>query len=158
MTNHTRFILADDLPELIEMISDLARFNHDEPQISLHDLQRDMLGAQPWCTTIVAEDQQGGLLGYAALFPHGQLQFGRRGMDLHHLFIRPAARGQGVGSMLIDACRAHARALHCSFMTVGTSPANHKAAAFYESRGFKRRTGNAPRFAMKLEGPDQPPT
>ena len=158
MTIQTRFITSDDLPELIEMISDLARFNNDEPQIRLCDLQRDMLGAQPWCTVIIAEGAQGDLLGYAALFPHGQLQFGRRALDLHHLFIRPAARGQGVGSMLIDACRAHARALHCGFMTVGTSPTNHKAAAFYESRGFERRTGDAPRFAMILEGSDQPPT
>ena len=49
MTIHTRFVTSDDLPELIEMISDLARSHNDEPQIRLHDLQRDMLGAQPWC-------------------------------------------------------------------------------------------------------------
>ncbi|MEP1587306.1 MAG: GNAT family N-acetyltransferase [Tateyamaria sp.] len=158
MTVHTRFATADDLPQLIEMISDLARFNDDEPQLNLHDLQRDMLGLQPWCTVIVAEAAQTDLLGYAALFPLGQLQFGRRGMDLHHLFIRASARGQGVGSKLIEACRAQVNALGCTFLTVGTAPGNHKAAAFYEARGFKRRTRNAPRFAMKLEGPDQPPT
>ncbi len=158
MTTKIRPVHEDDLPELMHLISGLARFHEDTPHVSLSDLKRDTLGPAPWFTVIVAEDSEGRLRGYAALIPMGQLQFGVRGMDLHHLFVRKGLRGQGVGSALVAACIARARTLHCQFLTVGTHPDNAKAGLFYETHGFIRRNASGPRFSMRLDSSDQPPT
>lgn len=80
-----------------------------------------------------------------------QLQFGARGMDMHHLFIDPAFRRQGVGRSLVDACKLEAASLSCRYLAVGTHPDNHEAQAFYASLGFERRDAHPPRFSVRLK-------
>ena len=158
MEIQTRPIRQHDLPEVMHMISELAQFHGDTAKTDLNQLARDVCGPHPWFTVIVAEDRTGHLQGYAALIALGQLQFGQRGMDMHHLFVRPEARQMGVGAALIDACASHCRAKGCVVMTVGTHPDNDAAAAFYENRGFVRRSPSGPRFTIALDQRDQPPT
>lgn len=153
-----RPVIKDDLPEILHMIVGLAAHHDDIADVSLPQLERDLCGPHPWFTVLVAEGATGALLGYAALTPIGQLQFGARGMDMHHLFVRAQARGTGVGSGLLRACLATARQMGCDFMSVGTHPDNHGAAQFYEARGFLRRSDSGARFSVRLNGADQPPT
>ena len=158
MEIQTRPICPRDLPEVMHMIIELAQFHGDTANTDLDQLARDMCGPHPWFTVIVAEGRAGRLQGYAALIPLGQLQFGQRGMDMHHLFVRPEARQIGVGAALIDACALHCRTKGCAVMTVGTHPDNDAAATFYECRGFIRRSPSGPRFFISLDKRDQPPT
>ncbi|WP_299729917.1 GNAT family N-acetyltransferase [uncultured Tateyamaria sp.] len=147
-------ITAADVPQVVTMISALAAHHDDVPDIDAARLMRDALGPNPWVHVLVA---RGGsqAIGYAALMPMAQLAFGVRGMDMHHLFVHRDARGHGVGAALVRACQDTARALDCSFITVGTHPDNHVAGRFYERCGFLRRSTSGPRFGMRL---DQPPT
>lgn len=149
-----RAMTQSDVPQVVTMIAGLAACHDDQPDIDAKRLARDALGAHPWLTVLVA-DGGSQLLGYAALIPMAQLQFGARGMDMHHLFVCRDARGNGVGAALVRACQQEARACDCQFMTVGTHPDNHKAGRFYERCGFLRRGGSGPRFSLRL---DQPPT
>lgn len=158
MTIPTRLFHPDDLPDLLDMIAGLARFHDDVPTVRAGDLRRDLCGPQPWYTVIVAQAPDAGPHGYAALTRMGQLQFGVRGMDIHHLFVRDGARGNGVGTALLAACQAQARAQGCAFLSVGTHPDNTAAGRFYETRGFTRRSGSGPRFSQRLDRSDQPPT
>lgn len=144
-----RKMAKGDVPEVVTMISALATCHDDQPNIDAERLVRDALGTHPWATVLVA-DGGSQLVGYAALLPMAQLQFGARGMDMHHLFVCRDARGNGVGAALVRGCQAEARDRECSFMTVGTHPDNHKAGRFYEREGFLRRTGTGPRFSMRL--------
>ncbi|WP_299045444.1 GNAT family N-acetyltransferase [uncultured Tateyamaria sp.] len=143
-----------DVAEVVTMIAGLAACHDDQPDIDAERVTRDALGPHPWATILVA-DGGSKLLGYAALLPMAQLQFGVRGMDMHHLFVCRDARGNGVGAALVRACQDEARNMACSFMTVGTHPDNRKAMRFYEREGFLRRSGSGPRFSVRL---DQPPT
>jgi GNAT superfamily N-acetyltransferase len=145
----TRPIQPDDLDAIREMIGDLAAFHGDSPIALSTEAARDLVGPAPWFTVIMAEDQCA-LVGYAAMLPLGQLQFGLRGMDIHHMFVRQTMRGQGVGHMLIRTCLDHAAGLGCGFVTVGTHPDNHAAAAFYAYEGFIKRPEGGPRFSIKL--------
>ncbi|MEM8653814.1 MAG: GNAT family N-acetyltransferase [Pseudomonadota bacterium] len=138
-----------DVPQVIKMIAGLAACHDDQPDIDAERLARDALGPHPWATVLVA-DGGSQLLGYAALLPMAQLQFGVRGMDMHHLFVCRDARGNGVGTALVRACRSEAEAQNCAYMTVGTHPDNHKAGRFYERAGFLRRSGSGPRFSTRL--------
>ena len=155
MTIDTRLLQPDDLPKLHQMICALAAHHGDTPDVNPNRLKADVLGENPWYTVIVAQRKADGLLGYAALLPLGQLQYGVRGMDMHHLFVRDGVRGTGVGAVLVTAAQSHCRAVGCAYLMVGTHPDNTEAARFYERRGFTRRDGSPPRFVIRL---DQPPT
>ncbi|MDF1727335.1 MAG: GNAT family N-acetyltransferase [Sulfitobacter sp.] len=143
-----RPVTRADLPQVLAMVQALANHHDDRATVSLPDLERDLLGPRPWLTGLVA-DAEGELTGYALLCPMAQVQFGLRGMDLHHLFVRHELRGQGVGQALLSASLVEARAQSCSFLTVGTHPDNEGAQRFYLEAGLARRPASGPRFSIK---------
>jgi GNAT superfamily N-acetyltransferase len=151
---HTRNARATDLPQLLDMICQLARHHHDTPELTLEQLRGLIFGPDKWISIIVAEQISGSetvLIGYAALCPRIQLQLGLRGIDLHHLFVRQDTRGQGVGSLLVSAAEKMARARGCSYMTVGTHPENITAQHIYLAQGFTRLPGAGNRFQRSLD-------
>ena len=138
-----------DGPRIVQMVGQLAAHHDDTPSLTLADLSRDLFCETPWISILVAE-MGGELIGYAAMCGLIQLQFGARGMDLHHLFTDPACRGRGIGRGLVEACKLEATSLSCRYLTVGTHPNNHAAQAFYASLGFERRDAHPPRFSIRL--------
>lgn len=142
----TRKATASDLPQVLEMIHALAIFHGDTPTLDLKTLQKE---AQQWVHIIVAEHGDT-LVGYATMLPLAQLQFGARGYDIHHMFVREGLRGMGVGKALIGGCVEHAQAQGCKYVMVGTTPDNVAAQAAYSACGFERRDGTAPRFLYRL--------
>ena len=112
-------------------------------------------GSRLGAVTLLAYLAEGaaGLIGYAALIPTARLHFGKIGLEMHHLFVKPRVRGTGVGRALIAACRAEGLRRGCHYISVGTAPDNHEAGAFYERRGFERRMMHAPRFRIGLDQP-----
>lgn len=139
----------DDLPALLRMVHALAAHHGDSPAVTEADLRRDLFATQPWMRVLVA-DTPAGLVGYAALLPLAQMHTGLRGMELHHLFVTPDDRSDGIGGLLIEAAVVQARRLGCSYMTVGTHPDNTAAQAFYTRRGFAPRAVTGARFARVL--------
>lgn len=146
----TRLANADDLPSVSKMVAALADYNGDTSTLTLGTLRRDTLGDRPWIRVIVAEKGTE-ILGYAALCPLAQLQFGVRGMDIHHLFIVPHMRGQGVGAQLIKASIEHSKELGCRYITIGTQPENLPAQQVYLKAGFTPLPAPGPRYRMKFE-------
>ena len=145
----TRRARSPDMPKVIEMIQCLSRHHGDVATIDLATLERDAVGANPWITLLVAE-VGGHLQGYAALCPLMQVQFGVRGMDMHHLFVLPDARGRGVGQALISASITQAKAQGCRYIMVGTAPENSAAQNVYRAAGFDDMPPSGPRFRMKF--------
>jgi GNAT superfamily N-acetyltransferase len=144
-----RPIEQEDLPHVLAMVQALAAHRGDQASVDLATLQRDVLGAVPWVRVLVAHGADG-MVGYAALRPLAQVQFGRRGMDMQNLFVMPQFRGQGVGKALIKACEEHARALGCATLAVGTHPDNADAQQVYLHAGFEQRPPPGPRFGKWL--------
>lgn len=138
-----------DLPQLFSMVEALAKHHEDVPTITIEALERDIFGDIPWVYVILSE-VDGKVVGYATLCPLIQLQFGVRGIDLHHLFIEPGFRGVGIGRLLIEASMRKARQLFCSYMNVGTHPDNSAAQDVYTACGFDRCDGSHPRFRIAL--------
>jgi GNAT superfamily N-acetyltransferase len=71
-------------------------------------------------------------------------------MDLHHLFVAETHQSHGIGSALIRAAMAKARAEGCARLTVGTAPNNPSAASFYPRHGFAPHTPAGTRFWLPL--------
>lgn len=139
-----------DSPHIVQMIEQLAAHHGDTPTLTHDDLLRDLFSEKPWFSIVVA-DMGGKLIGYAAMCGLIQLQFGARGMDMHHLFTDAEFRGQGVGRSLVEGCKIEAITLLCRYLAVGTHPENLDAQAFYCSLGFERKDAHPPRFSIRLE-------
>lgn len=58
--------------------------------------------------------------------------------ELRKMYLRPEARGRGVGQLLFDACLAHARAHGGRRIVLDTTEKMTTAIAFYERNGFVR--------------------
>jgi GNAT superfamily N-acetyltransferase len=56
--------------------------------------------------------------------------------ELEDLFVRGAARGQGLGRLLVEAALERARARGCGRILLDTGQANEPALALYRSFGF----------------------
>ena len=144
-----RRVAATDLSALAELIAELAAHHGDASAADPARLSKDVLGPEAWFRTLVA-DEGGALVGHVSLLRVGQLQFGVRGVDMHHLHVTHAARGRGFGRRLVKAAIAEARAMGAAFVVVGAAPDNVETHGFYESMGFERRTAGSVRFAMRL--------
>ncbi|MCM2291850.1 GNAT family N-acetyltransferase [Allorhizobium sp. BGMRC 0089] len=144
-----RHAKREDLPDLIEMISLLAAHHGDASAMTADILRRDLFGATPWITGLVADGGET-LLGYALLVPMYRANEGRRGMDLHHLFVRDGHRGHGIGQHLVNRARDVARQAGCSYLSVGAATGNFKAHRFYEQMDFTARPVTGMRFLQAL--------
>lgn len=144
-----RPVIRADLAKLCEMVHALAAYHGDSAQASVASLQRDLFGTAPWLHALVFEDRRG-LQGYAALTQLSRLQYGQRGMDLHHLYVCPDARGDGIGKALLAASLDFARSKKASYLTVSALPGNDIAQAFYLAQGFHPAPVSGLRYAFNL--------
>jgi GNAT superfamily N-acetyltransferase len=88
----------------------------------------------------VSAEGEGRPLGYAVLSVKPSMpswDVGARVGELETLAVAAAARGQGIGTLLIEACRERLRAEGITHWSVGVVEANEGAARLYERAGFR---------------------
>lgn len=141
---------AGDIQIVLNMVARLAEHHDDVATVTPQELARDILGPHPWVRILLAEEA-GDVVGYTALCPLTQMQFGARGMDMHHLYVEAGARGTGVGKALIRASKAVAQGEGCGYLTVGTHPKNTVAQGTYAAMGFAPLDPPGPRFRIELD-------
>lgn len=87
---------------------------------------------------VVGALQAGALVGMAGFYRDSHTKMQHRG-HVWGMFVRPAARGQGLGGSLLDALVAHAAALDGLLqVNLEVVSSNGAALALYEGRGFQR--------------------
>ncbi|HYD97252.1 MAG TPA: GNAT family N-acetyltransferase [Noviherbaspirillum sp.] len=79
-------------------------------------------------------------VGFTQLYPSFTSVGARRIWVLNDLYVAPLARGQGVGSALLDAAKAHARATGAKRIDLSTAQDN-PARKLYEAHGYTRESG-----------------
>ena len=88
----------------------------------------------------VPAEGEGEALGYAVLSVKPAMpswDVGPRVGDLETLAVAAAARGNGIGTMLIEACQERLRAEGVTHWSVGVVEANQGATRLYGRAGFK---------------------
>ncbi|MEP3298893.1 MAG: GNAT family N-acetyltransferase [Pseudoruegeria sp.] len=131
------------------MIRALASYNNDKSSVSAEDVLEAGFGPTPWVQLFVAERERRAV-GYAAMTVVGQLQFGRKIADVHHLYVEPGQRGQAVGTHLLNAVEDAARKQNAQVLTIGTSNSNWRARTVYEKNGFKQTTSRGVKLTKPL--------
>lgn len=93
---------VDDVPQILAMIRELAEFEKmsDEVVAEEDSLRRALFGDRPYAEVVMAE-VEGSVQGFALFFHNFSTFMGRPGIYLEDLFVRPAARGHGVGQALL---------------------------------------------------------
>jgi GNAT superfamily N-acetyltransferase len=89
----------------------------------------------------LAMDSSGEALGFVQMFPTFSSIDAHRTWLLGDLFTTPAARGKGVGSLLMNTARDFARLSGAKGMTLETATDNFSAQRLYESLGYVRDPG-----------------
>ena len=92
---------------------------------------------EPW-TVLVAEDRDGRLLGFTELSvrPYAEGCLTHRVAYLEGWYVRPEARGQGVGASLVSASEDWGRSRGCTEFASDTQPDNEISSAAHRALGF----------------------
>jgi GNAT superfamily N-acetyltransferase len=93
---------ADDIPTILELIRGLAEYERlaHEARATPELLREHGFGARPVFEAVLAE-QGGQAVGFALYFFTFSTFEGRPTLYLEDLFVRPAARGTGIGRRLL---------------------------------------------------------
>ena len=99
-----RFATADDTAAILGFIRDLAEYEKLSHEVVADEarLRATLFGVRPAAEVLIAE-VGGAPAGFALFFQSYSTFLARPGLYLEDLFVRPAARGGGVGSALLAA-------------------------------------------------------
>src|SRR6202044_4072105 len=105
----------DDVPLVLEFIRELARYERLEHEITASEAQlRDALFGERRYAEVVFACSGGEPVGFALFFHNFSTFKGRPGIYLEDLFVRPEARGRGVGRQLLAYLARTAVARGCA--------------------------------------------
>jgi len=141
MTLHIRPAVATDAPLIAALIHELADYERlaDQCVATPAALAVSLFGAKPHAECVIAE-LGGAAVGFALFFHNYSTFLARPGLYLEDLFVRPAARGHGVGRALLAHLAALAVQRGCGRFEWSVLDWNAPAIAFYESLGAKAQS------------------
>ena len=127
-----------DVPLILTFIRELAEYEKllHEVEATEADLAEPLFGSTPRAEVVIAESE-GSAAGFALFFHNYSTFAGRPGIYLEDLYVRPAARGKGVGRALLAHLADLALARGCARLEWAVLDWNRAAIAFYESLGAR---------------------
>jgi GNAT superfamily N-acetyltransferase len=127
-----------DVPAILSLIRELAVFERlAHLVVATEDYVLEALfGPQPAAEVLLAR-LAGEAVGFALYYHNFSTFLGRRGLWLEDLYVRPAARGLGIGRALLLSVGEIARARGCGRFEWAVLDWNENAIRFYQSLGAK---------------------
>lgn len=130
-----------DIPELLELMKGLARFEGyiDHFVVTRDDLAAHGLGPSPRFEAFVAEvEGVEGLVGMAVVYQIPWTYDLRPTLVMKELFVRESGRGRGVGGALLQRVAERAVELDCPRVLWTVLSTNEGARRFYSSAGARK--------------------
>ncbi len=126
----------DDIPLILSFIRELAEYERlrHEAVATEAQLRETLFGARPYAEVVLAE-LGAEPVGFALFFHNYSTFLGKPGLYLEDLFVRPEARGKGVGRRLLVHLAGIARERGCGRMEWAVLDWNEPAIGFYRSLG-----------------------
>lgn len=141
---------VDDVPLIRQLIAELAEYERlaDAAVATDDDLRAQLFGAHPAAEVLIGE-VDGMPAGFALFFHNFSTFLGKRGLYLEDLFVRPSARGVGLGKHLMAALARIAVQRDCGRFEWSVLDWNAPAIGFYRRIGA---TGMDEWTVQRLEG------
>jgi GNAT superfamily N-acetyltransferase len=135
-TSAVRPARPDDVPVVLSLIRELADYEHSLASVEATepDLQAALFGDAPAAYCHVAEIA-GEVVGFALWFLNFSTWVGSHGIYLEDLYVRPSARGTGLGRALLATLVEIARDRGYSRVEWSVLNWNVDAQGFYRSIG-----------------------
>lgn len=133
--------VPDDVALLHSLICELADYERLRHTVAAteDDLRVALFGPKPCCESIIGS-VDGEALGFALYFQNYSTFVGRPGLYLEDLYVRPAARGVGLGKALLQRIAAIAVERRCGRVEWTALEWNEPAIRFYEKLGAMQMT------------------
>jgi GNAT superfamily N-acetyltransferase len=135
-TTTIRAATRDDVPVVLEFIRDLARYERLEHEVSASEteLGEALFGERRFAEVVFA-CTDGKPVGFALFFHNFSTFKGRPGIYLEDLFVRPEARGRGIGKRLLVHLARTALERRCARLEWAVLDWNEPSIGFYRSLG-----------------------
>jgi GNAT superfamily N-acetyltransferase len=142
----------DDVPLILRFIRELAEYERLLHEVVATEarLRDTLLGARPAAEVVIAE-ADGEPLGFALFFHNYSTFLAQPGLYLEDLYVRPEARGRGVGRALLAHLARLARERGCGRLEWWVLDWNESALRFYRSLGAQPMDEWT---VQRLTGPD----
>jgi GNAT superfamily N-acetyltransferase len=127
-----------DLPLIAQFIRDLADYEKLAHEVRFDEtvLHDKLFGPRPYAEVIIGEID-GAPQGFALFFHNFSTFEGRPGVYLEDLFVRPAARGSGLGKALLARLAAIAVERDCARLEWSVLDWNEPSIGFYKALGAR---------------------
>jgi GNAT superfamily N-acetyltransferase len=131
-----RDAVPGDLPLIAELILELAEFEKLSHEVRFDEevLGRKLFGERPYAEVLMGEID-GTAQGFALFFHNFSTFEGRPGIYLEDLYVRPEARGAGLGKAMLRHLAALALERDCARLEWWVLDWNAPAIGFYRSIG-----------------------
>jgi len=138
MTITIRSAAAADTPLIAQFIRDLAAYEKLAHAVRFDEVRlgERLFGPRPYAEVIIGEID-GTAQGFALFFHNFSTFEGRPGIYLEDLFVRPAARGSGLGKALLAHLAALAVERDCARLEWAVLDWNAPSIGFYQNLGAK---------------------
>ena len=125
-----------DVPVILELIQALAEYERAPHEVVCDEarLRESLFGAKPDAEVLLACVGPA-TAGFAVFFHNYSTWWGRRGIYLEDLFVRPEMRGKGIGKALLKAVATIALERECARVEWSVLDWNQPAIDFYRSLG-----------------------
>jgi GNAT superfamily N-acetyltransferase len=129
---------AHDVPTILAFIRDLAEYEKLSHEVVATEqvLRETLFGPRSHAEVVFAclEDEP---VGFALFFHNYSTFLGQPGIFLEDLFVRPQARGHGVGKQLLQWLARTAIERHCGRLEWNVLDWNEPAIGFYRKLGAR---------------------
>ena len=136
MTLSIRPAVAADLPLIAQFIRDLAEYEKLAHEVRFDEavLGDRLFGKRPYAEVLIGEID-GAAQGFALFFHNFSTFEGKPGIYLEDLFVRPEARGSGLGKALLKRLAALATERDCARLEWWVLDWNEPSIQFYKKLG-----------------------
>lgn len=133
-----RFATPDDLSLIADLIRGLAEYEKLAHEVRFDEavLGAKLFGPRPYAEVIIGE-VDGAAQGFALFFHNFSTFEGKPGVYLEDLFVRPEARGSGLGKALLSRLAAIAVERDCARLEWSVLDWNEPAIGFYKKLGAR---------------------
>ncbi len=139
MTLTIKKATPENIPQIIVLMREFAEYEKllEYLEVTEERLEIALFGDGKVAEAIVASDGET-VIGYAIFFPYFATFRGQRGIYLEDIFITKAARGRGVGEMMLKHIAKIAQVRGFERIDFQVLKWNAPAIGFYENLGAER--------------------